>query len=335
MGGYPPPMATIYEVARLAGVSPATVSRVLNGTKVGEGYRERVLKATAELNFSPNRVARTLRTQTAGAIGLIIPDIENPFFTSLARGVEDRAQEAGLSLLLCNTDEDVAKERRYLEVALSERLAGVILAAASDESELELLTGAGLPVVAVDRSVTGAPSDTVVLDNVVHSRAATNKLYDLGYQRVACIAGPPHVQTADRREQGWREAFTAHHRRVDPERHVVRADFRVRGGYLAMHELLDRRTPPDAVFVANNLMSVGALRALTERGLLPPEVGLATFGDLPFGLRSSLPIVVVDVPARELGAEAAGFLLERIGGYAGPPRHRVVGSSDAAPNATD
>lgn len=322
-------MATIYEVARRAGVSPATVSRVLNGTKVGKGYRERVLKATAELDFRPNSAARRLRTQAAGAIGLIIPDIENPFFTALARGVEDQAQEAGLSLLLCNTDADVAKEGRYIDIALSERLAGVIMAPASEESQLGRLTSAGLPVVTVDRSIDGCNADTVVLDNLEQSRVATQRLYDEGARRVACIGGPLHVQTADLREAGWRTEFTARHRRTDPERHLVRADFRVGGGYLAMHELLDRRDPPDAVFVANNLMTVGALRAMSERGLRPPEIRLASFGDLPFGLRSDLPMIVIDVPARELGAEAMGFLLDRINGHDGPPRRRVIGSFSA------
>jgi LacI family transcriptional regulator len=132
-------MATIYEVAARAGVSPATVSRVMNGTKVSPELAELVRAAASELDFTPNRTARTLRRQNSEVIALIIPDIENPFFTALARGVEDRAQESGYSVVLCNTDEDTGKEARYIDIALSEHMAGVILAPASDHSDLSSL----------------------------------------------------------------------------------------------------------------------------------------------------------------------------------------------------
>ena len=148
-------MPTIYEVAALAGVSPATVSRVLNGVPVSPAYAAKVRQAAEALNFTPNRTARTLRRRSSEIIALIIPDIENPFFTALARGVEDSAQAAGYSVVLCNTDERQDKEAKYLKIALSEHMAGVILAPTSNHTNLDAVVSRKTPVVAVDRSAHG------------------------------------------------------------------------------------------------------------------------------------------------------------------------------------
>ncbi|MGP4111922.1 LacI family DNA-binding transcriptional regulator [Streptomyces sp. 4N509B] len=187
-------MTKINDVARAAGVSPATVSRVFNGGRVSPERAERVRRAAAELGFAPNRVARSLRTQRGSVIGLIIPDIENPFFTSLARGVEDAAQRTNLSVVLCNSDGDLDKESRYIGIALAEHLAGVIVAVASrDRTDLSPLTDRGLPVVAVDRRPRAALVDAVLVDNQHGGEAATEHLVASGYRRVACITGPRAV----------------------------------------------------------------------------------------------------------------------------------------------
>src|SRR5919199_110024 len=159
-------MATIYDVAALAGVSPATVSRVLNGRSVSPDKERLVLEAAEQLHYTPNRVARTLRRQLSEVVALVIPDIENPFFTSLARGVADTAQQAGFSVVLCNTDGDLAKERHFLDIAVSENMAGVVLAAAATSSDVRALLERRRAVVAVDRPVPGADVDEVVIDNV-------------------------------------------------------------------------------------------------------------------------------------------------------------------------
>ena len=195
-------MATIYEVAKRAGVSPATVSRVFNGSVVS-AEKERLVRAAAEeLAFTPNRTARTLRRQSSEVIALVIPDIENPFFTSLARGVEDSARAAGFSVVLCNTDEDTEKEAHYLRIAVLENMAGVIIAAASDRSDLGPLLARSRAVVAVDRGPHGFDIDAVMVDNRTGGRLATRALIDHGCRRIACITGPADVETAQRRRRG-------------------------------------------------------------------------------------------------------------------------------------
>jgi LacI family transcriptional regulator len=320
-------MSTIYEVAASAGVSPATVSRVFNGVNVSAEKSKRVREAASALNFTPNRTARSLRRQNSEVIALVIPDIENPFFTSMARGVEDIAHAAGYSVVLCNTDDDHGKEAKYLSIAVSENMAGVILAAASDSSDVGGLIARGRPIVAVDRFPHGFAVDAVTVDNLAGGRAATQALLDQGYTRVACITGPADVETAQRRAAGWREAVAANgdaHSSADPDAYLRYSDYRVDGGRDAMRDLLAMSVPPDAVFVTNNLMSVGALQVLVENGLTPPAVGVAMFGDLPFAALAPTGITVVHLPARQLGVTAATLLLERINGDTRPSRSIVL-----------
>ena len=317
-------MATIYDVAALAGVSPATVSRVFNGVTVSPDKTRSVRDAAAELHFTPNRTARTLRRQSSEVIALIIPDIENPFFTSLARGVEDSAQAAGYSVVLCNSDEQIEKERRYINVAISENVAGVILAPASDATNLDALMARNKPVVAVDRSAHGYSIDSVLADNRAGGRVATEILFDRGSTRVACISGQRNVETAQQRAAGWRDVFEARCPDVDPDTYLLYANYRVDGGVEAMGRLLNLPTPPDAVFVANNLMAVGALQVLEARGMTTQDLGMVAFGDLPLGTLRPRGVIVVDLPARQLGTAAANLLIERINGDGRPARTVII-----------
>lgn len=318
-------MATIYEVAALAGVSPATVSRVLNGVEVSPTYAEKVRRAAETLQFTPNRAARNLRRRSSDVLALVIPDIENPFFTALARGVEDVAQAAGYSVVLCNSDEQQDKQATYLGIALAENMAGILLAPAHGRSDLDAVVARGTPMVMVDRSAPGYETDAVVLENAAGGRRGTELLHEQGYSRVACITGPRDVETARLRIAGWREAFTARSPELDPERYLRHGDYKVDGGRAAMSELLaGPGEPPDAVFVANNLMAVGAWQCLQERGTPPPVVGLSVFGDLPFATLRGVGMTVLPVPAHRLGARAAELLLRRVGGDRGPPRTLVV-----------
>jgi LacI family transcriptional regulator len=316
-------VATIYEVARLAGVSPATVSRVFNGTSVSAEKAKLVRDAADHLAYTPNRTARTLRRQHSEVIALIIPDIENPFFTSLARGVEDAARAAGYSVVLCNSDEDVMKEAQYIDIAVLENMAGVIIAAASDDSDLHPLLSRSRPVVAVDRGPHGLGIDAVMVDNRAGGAAATAALVAHGFTRIACITGPSDVETAQHRADGWRDALRTGALEVD-ERLLAHANYRVDGGRAAMQRLLALPEPPDAVFVANNLMSVGALQVLYAAGLSPESFGFAAFGDLPFAALAPAGMTVVHVPARAMGKTAATMLLGRIAGDDGPPRTVVL-----------
>ncbi len=316
-------MPTIYEVAARAGVSPATVSRVMNGVNVSQEKSALVLEAISALKFTPNRTARSLRRQNSEVIALIIPDIENPFFTSLARGAEDVAQSAGFSVVLCNTDDDLSKETRYLDIAVSDNMAGVILAAAGPKSDVGSLIRRGRPVVAVDRVLRGFAIDTVTVDNIGGARAATQSLADQGYSRIACITGPKDVKTAKDRADGWRQAIGSRFS-DSTDRYLRYSNYHLEGGRAAMQDLSSMEAPPDAVFIANNLMAVGALQVLVERGQTPPQVGVAMFGELPFAALAPTGITIVNLPARELGVTAATLLLERIDGDTQLPRTVVL-----------
>jgi LacI family transcriptional regulator len=316
-------MATIKDVAALAGVSPATVSRVLNGRSVSPDKERQVLEAAQALNFTPNRTARTLRRQLSEVVALVIPDIENPFFTSLARGVADTAQQAGYSVVLCNTDGDLAKEQHFLDIALSENMAGVVLAAAATTSDVRPLLDRGRAVVAVDRPLAGVDVDTVVIDNVGAGRLATRALWDAGFRDIACITGPEEIVTAVDRARGWREVIEQLSGRSPRDERLTHADFRVGGGRARMAELLDSGDRPDAVVAGNNLVGVGALQILHERGLAVPDLGVAVIGDLPFSANSR-DVPVVHLPTRTMGTTAGGLLLERIEGHDAPARRVVI-----------
>ncbi|GAB3603449.1 LacI family DNA-binding transcriptional regulator [Microbacterium aureliae] len=326
-------VATIYDVARRAGVSPATVSRVFNGIPVSPAKAEAVRRAVDELKFVPNRTARTLRTQNAHAIALVIPDIENPYFTEMARGIEDVASAAGYSVMLCNTDGDLEKEAGYLSVAASAHMAGVVIAAADPDSDVSPFAGGGRPVVAVDRR-TAHDVDSVVMANREAGALATTQLWNAGYRRIACITGPESIETARDRAAGWADALAA--RGADPSPALLRhAPFRVDGGRDGVDELLDAPDAPDAFVAGNNLIGVGVLQRLAERGLTPPRVGVAVIGSLPYTTLPPAAVTVVRLPARKMGMSAARMLLERIGGEAGPTRsvvlHGKVRPADPAP----
>lgn len=300
-------VATIHDVAARAGVSTATVSRALNGkANVDPALVQRVVIAARELDYRPHGVARNLRRRATTVWALIISDIENPFFTAVARGVEDVAQAAGHSVVLCNSDEDLAKEARYLQVAVAERVAGVVLSPTAAASDIAPLAEHGIPVVAIDRPLPGI--DAVLVGSRTGARDATAHLLQAGYRRVGCLTGPRRVSTAEDRLDGYRDALRAAGRR--PDAALVRhADFKVDGGRRATEALLDAARPPDALLVANSLMAIGALQAMAARGLRAGHhVGLVAFDDAPWTQLVDPAITVVAQPAYAVG-QAAGRLL--------------------------
>ncbi|MFY1633822.1 LacI family DNA-binding transcriptional regulator [Solwaraspora sp. WMMB335] len=306
-------MATIYDVARQAEVSPATVSRVVNGhANVDPALAERVRRAMRELDYRPNAVARNLRRSRTTLWAVVISDIGNPFFTAVVRGVEDIAQRAGYSVVLCNTDEDPAKEARYLNAVLAEQVAGVIIAPSGPAAGLDRLTDARVPMVVIDRQLHGGRVDTVLVDNEHGAQLATAHLVESGYQRIACITGRRGVYTASSRLTGYRRALADAGRPYEED--LVRyADFRSDGGYRAMADLLRLATPPDALFVANNLMTVGAVECLVDNGVkVPTEMGVVGFDELPWAHLVRPALTTVTQPTYQLGESAARLLTERI-----------------------
>ncbi|HEU4842397.1 MAG TPA: LacI family DNA-binding transcriptional regulator, partial [Ilumatobacteraceae bacterium] len=250
------PVAKIKDVAAAAGVSPATVSRVLNGNgTVSADRAARVLEAAAELGYQPFGPARALRRQRTHLWAVIVSDIQNPFFTAVVRGMEDVARAERHRLVLCNSDEDPVREASYIDVAIAERMGGVVVAPASDRaSRLDALTSRHIPVVTIDRRLRSGHEaiDSVMVDNRAGAIAATEHLLAGGSSRVACITGPSRTSTASERLAGYRAALRTARHQPDPD--LVRtADFREEGGYAAARDLLGGKRPPDGLFVTNNL----------------------------------------------------------------------------------
>lgn len=316
-------MVTIYDVAALAHVSASTVSRVFNGLKVSVDRAHAVRSAAAELGFVPNQAARALRTQRTDLITLIIADIENPFFTAMARGVEDAARVAGFSVMLCNTDEDPEKEATYLKIAALQHVSGVIIAPASEHLDVTEVTKGGRPLVTVDRPVL-ADVDSVVVDNRARGYQSVERLVADGHRRIACVTGPEYNETAQHRAQGWSDAVRRLGLGYAPEDLLVYSNNKVDGGYQSVTDLLHRADPPDAIFVANNMMGIGALEAITEAGRSPRSIGLAVSGDLPLLMATPKDVHVISMPARQIGETATRILIERIGGDTQPSRTVVV-----------
>jgi LacI family transcriptional regulator len=317
---------TIRDVASAAGVSPATVSRVLNLKEdVNADMRRRVLAAVTELGYRRNGPARSLRTRAAMVLGLIISDITNPFFTALVRGVEDCAQLAGYSVVLANADEDVAKEARYLEVAAAEQMAGVLLSPASSKmTSVDALMERGIPVVTIDRRLPSAAVDSVTVNNRQAALEAAQHLIRQGCRRVGFVAGPVQTTTGSGRLAGYRAALRAAGRAHDPAL-TAYADFRTEGGYAATLQLLRLPKPPDGLLIANNLMTVGAMQAIAEAGLaVPDEIAVVGFDDVNWATALRPPLSVVTQPTYEIGKVATEMLLRRIGGEDFAPRRVVL-----------
>jgi len=305
-------MANIQDVARLARVSIATVSRVLNGTAYVEAeVAARVRAAAEELQYQPSRAARTLRGNHSTIIGLLITDIQNPFFTSLVRGVEDMAQRNGYSLILCNSDEDARKERQYVEVLCAERVAGaIVVPTRENQRTFKLFQEHNIPVVAVDRRVKDSEIDVVLVDNVRGAREATGHLIANGYRRIGMISGPALTTSGRERLEGYRQALHEAGLAYDPA--LVRSgSFKEKSGQELTRELLDLETPIDALFGANNLMTVGALTAISERGLrIPDDIALVGFDEMPWATLGS--VTTVTQPVYDIGSTAALRLFQRL-----------------------
>jgi DNA-binding LacI/PurR family transcriptional regulator len=309
-------MASLQEVAKRAKVSIATVSRVLNKSdKVVPETRATVEQALRDLGYRPSRVARRLRMNSGHAhlVGLIIPDIQNPFYAEIARGVEDAAYASEYALILCNSDESLDKERFYLDVMRAESVDGIVLPPFDDtDVAVAEMVETGIPVVCVDRSHAKVKTDLVEVDNYQGALEAVRHLIEKGHKGIALIEGRTQVSTSRERRRGYLDALAAHG--ITARKELMRAgDFKQESGRVLTNELLDLRKPPTALFVCNNLMTVGALGALHQRGLrVPSDMALVGFDDLPWAEALDPPPTVVRQPAYEVGRQAMELLLKRI-----------------------
>jgi LacI family transcriptional regulator len=303
-------VATIKDVAREANVSVATVSRSFSGSQpVSAEVLERVREVSRRLGYRPNAVARSLRMEATKTLGLVIPNITNPFFTEVARAVEAAAWRAGYSLMLGNTDEDPKKEERYLEVLLGKQVDGILISPASAESpHLSKVEDEGVPVVFLDRAVPGMDAPVVRADGRLAVGAIVEYLANLGHERIAIISGPPETITGEERLRTFLEEAERLGVEVPPA--MIRAgDFRRRSGEIAMSDLLALESPPTAVFAANNLMALGALTAAKEAKVsIPEDLSFVSFDDSRWFELMSPSISAISQPLEELGEAAARLL---------------------------
>jgi LacI family transcriptional regulator len=305
---------TIKQVAAAAGVSTATVSRVMAGLRgVRKPVRERVLEAVGRLDYHPNRLARDLRAGLRKVVGVIVPDLQNPFFPAVVHGVEEVLSGAGYTLILGHSGGMRQDEDSQMAALRGEGAAGLILVPddRSDASYRALRTWE-LPVVAVDRAPKGLQVDLVSTSNREGVREAVNHLLSHGYREIAFINGPEGLSVTRERLEGFLEALKQANVGCRAAC-VIHSDFRQGGGRAAMNRLLDLAKPPRAVVSANNLMTLGALQAIHERGVgIPEEVAIVGFDDMPWATSLRPPLTVVMQPAEDLGRTAAQLLLERI-----------------------
>jgi LacI family transcriptional regulator len=305
-------MPTIRDVAKRAGVAPITVSRVINNAdNVSDATRLRVEAAIDALGYVPNRLASSFRSNKTNTLGLILTDITNPFWTTVARGVEDAADEHGFNVILCNTDEAQREEGKYVRVLLQKQVDGFLLVPSSDSMDsIDLIQKQGTPLVIMDRRVSGE-IDTVRCDSIGGAYALTHHLIDLGHRRIVALSGSMSVSTARDRVKGYEHALRDSGLEVDPSLIHYRA-FTQEAGYAMTKEVLANNPPPTAIFAVNNFIAIGAYKALKDSGLhVPVDVSLVAFDDLPPALVMDPFLTVAAQPAYEMGRRATELLVER------------------------
>ncbi|MGB4008436.1 MAG: LacI family DNA-binding transcriptional regulator [Bacillota bacterium] len=306
-------ISTIYEVAQKAGVSVATASRALNDSGyVSRESRDRVLAAAKALDYHINVNARSLTSGKTYTIALVLPDVTNPFFPAVARGVEDYASDNGYCVILCNTDGNARKESDYVRMLRSRKVDGVIFAVSvASKSRVSALTDDGIAVVLVDRDL-GDSCDIVKTDNIAGALLATNHLIGLGHTSIAFISGPMSLATSQERFRGYHDALVSGGVSFD-ERLVVEGDFRMKSGYEAMRDLLRKPCQFTAVFAANDLMAVGAMTALEESGFhVPTDVAVMGYDDIDIASVTRPRLSTVAQPKYEMGWIAAETVIRRM-----------------------
>lgn len=311
-------MATIKEVAELAGVSTATASRVLSGyPHISLATRQRVLDAIERLDYQPDAIARSLRRRRTDLIGFVASTIENVFFTEVAHAAEQAALQQGYNLIVCNTDEDPKREAAYLSVLDRQLVAGVILAPAPGEARhLLRFAETRLPIVLINRRPQHLPFSAITCDDETAAFQCVQYLIQEGKRRVAAITGLPDVSTTQERLAGYRRALASTGLPFDP-RLIVAGQANLEGGYRAAYELMQRVDRPDALFVFNNVMTQGVVMALQDLGISWPEpVDIAGFGAFATARLYRPPLTVVAQPTHEIGQRAVDLVINYLEGKA-------------------
>jgi len=320
-------MPTIVDVAHRAGVAAITVSRVVNDSgPVSPQVRARVQQAIAETGYVPNSVARSLRSRRTDTIALVVTDMTNPFFTTIAHGVEAAVGDSGMMLIICSTDERDDKEERYVRMLLGRRVDGILLVPSGDgAAAIGLCREQGTPLVVVDRRLPAGGADAVRADSKAGAFELGRLLVALGHRTMAVLTGPAAVPTAEDRANGFREAVAATGGLPPPRVH--RGAFTIESGREMARVALAATPRPTALFAANNFIAIGVLHALDEMGVrVPEEVAVVGFDDLPPAMVTFPFLTVAAQPAYEMGQRSVAMLLARLseGRGTGQPYEEVV-----------
>lgn len=320
-------MPTIRDVAKRAGVSSATVSHTINGTRhVEPATRERVLAAIAEIGYRPNYLARGLRQRRTGTIGLIIPDNTNPFFAEMARGIEDAGFARGYSVMLCNSDRSAEKEALYVDVLLAKQIDGIVLASSNAKPELvHRIREAGVPAVLIPGELGEFEIDILMTDDFAAGKLVGEHLLDLGHERIAAISGPRTTSASAGRLAGFQSVLAD--AGIEPVA-IAQGDFRAERGRDAMAELLDSGLDFTAVFAANDLTAMGALQTLHDRGIaVPGDLSLIGFDGMPLSNLVSPRLTTIAHSLDEIGPRVMALLDERMTDPDTPARQILLPST--------
>ena len=319
-------MATMRDVAEEAGVSVATVSASISGRRfVSAELKARISEAISALGYRPDAVARSLKTGSTDLLGLVIPDIGNPFFTEFVREVELMAKAYGYATILADCGYDVATERKMLDLIRQQRVDGVVLCPAGGREDYDFEDWPdNIPLVVVDNAWDDTPFDTVTLDNVHAGLSITHHIMGLGHTQIAIIAGPQGNHASDERLDGFMRALANEELRVNPD-FVRHADFRESGGYDAANALLDLPHWPTAIFVANNNMLIGVMRALHDRRLrVPDDISVASIDDFPWAGAFRPGLTVARQPVAEFAQHALRLVRKRFFEEETSPREQIM-----------
>jgi len=308
-------MVTIKEIAKKAGVSVGTVSKVLNYNKtVSEINRKKVIKTIKELNYTPSRIARSLSKGKTKNIGFIIPDISNPFFPELVRGASDVLIPEGYYVFLCSSDNNPEKEDFYIRDLISMWVDGIIIAPSDTENrDISIFNEIISPFVVVDREIKELKKDLVIINNKKGSYGAVKHLIGNGHKKIAILEGPKYTITAQNRYEGWKKAMEEINQ--FKEGLVFWGSFSIDSGYETMNEVFNRLGMVDAIFACNDLIALGAIQAIEEKGYkIPDVISIVGFDDIYLSKFLKPSLTTVRQPIYEIGKTAANILLDRIDG---------------------
>jgi LacI family transcriptional regulator len=323
-------LITIKDVAEKAGVSVATVSRVINNEKyVNEDLRRYVLKIVNDMGYQPDGIARGLRTKSTNVISLVIPDINNPFYPEVARGVQSVADEYEYVVILCNTDRVVQREQKFVNILNQQRVEGIIInPSGSTRREMNILARLNIPVVLISSQNILPNFDIVMVDNIQGVRLAIDHFYELGHRRIGLVGGSREVSSGEQRYQGYIQSIARHGIPVEEEL-ITEGKFDHNGGYECMKRLLKLKNRPTAVFAANDIMAIGAVSAIYETGLkIPDDISIIGFDDIAYSRMMYPKLTTVSQPKFEMGAIATQMLFERVTGQEIPnPRRKILDHS--------